>query len=242
MKELFDMTKNIKNLFVLCLMVIVLVSVTGCSTIVPSATPTSAPTEIPSTSTPLPSPTPIPPTATPEPTSTVAPTATQSVPLAVAPDGINPWCLTKKYFSAPVDGPNGPASMPEKAVAGTLNKKTNVISFSIPAISCTLVLAFNQPVPRGMKLEFWDARPQEPFITYDMTVNPNNPNEAYAVFSHSYLVDPPKWWMDYTIVVVTADGNEVFRSPIHVQKPLPPKCWDGSYPNPITEFCPIQDS
>ncbi len=93
-----------------------------------------------------------------------------------------------------------------------------------------------------MKLQIWDARPQEPFLTYDMKPNPINPKEAYAVLTHTYLVNPPKWWMTYTVVLVTADNTEVVRYPIRVLKPLPEKCWDDSYPDPITLFCPIQDS
>jgi hypothetical protein len=207
--------------------------------------PTATPSEIPPTETPLPSATPtVPPTETPLPTNTatLAPTATSVPALAVAPDGIDPFCLTKKYFIAAEEGPNGPASKPEKATDGNIDKKTGLITFPISAINCTLVLKFNQPAPTGMKLQVWDARPQEPFITYDMTVNPANPNEVYVVMDHSMIVDPPKWWMDYTIVVVTSDGKEVFRNAIRVQKPLPPKCWDGSLPNPVSMFCPIQDS
>jgi hypothetical protein len=54
------------------------------------------------------------------------------------------------------------------------------------------------------------------------------------------VINPPKWWMDYILTVVTADGKELLKSPLHVQKPLPKKCWDGSYPNPVTLFCPIR--
>lgn len=233
------------KLFVFSIMVMsVVTGLTGCSTIpflsLPTETPTITP--IPPTDTPQPTPTPVTPTATPAPTETATPTVTPLPPLAVVPDGINPFCLTKKYFISHIDGPAGPASMPEFAQAGAVDKKTGTINFPISAIDCTLVLTFNQPVPSGMKLQVWDARPQEPFIVYDMPANPSNPKEAYAVMTHSYIVDPPKWWMDYTIVVITADGNEVFRAPIHVQKPLPEKCWDDSYPDPITLFCPIMDS
>jgi hypothetical protein len=236
--------RTIKILVYSLLLGTMILSSAGCSVIEQINPPTATPTEVPPTETPLPSPTPIPPTETPLPTSTFtpAPTATPIPALAVAPDGINPFCLTKKFFFAPEEGPNGPASKPEKASDATIDKKTGTISFPIPAISCTLVLKFNQPAPAGMKLQVWDARPQEPFITYEMTVNPANPNEVYALMDHTMIVDPPKWWMDYTIVVLTSDGKEVFRNAIRVQKRLPAKCWDGSYPNPITLFCPIQDS
>jgi len=223
-------------------MLVVVVSAAGCST-VPLLNPAKVtPPAIPATSTPLPVPTTVPPTATPVPTKTSAPSATSLPALSVIPDGINPWCLSIKNFSAHVEGPNGPASMPEGARAGTIDKVTGRIDFHIPAITCTLVLAFNQPIPDGMKLQVWDASPQEPFIIYDMKANPNNPKEAYAVLTHSYIINPPKWWMDYTFVVVTIDGKEVLRSPVRVFKSLPDKCWDGSLPNPITLFCPIQDS
>jgi hypothetical protein len=162
-------------------------------------------------------------------------------PLAVAPDGINPWCLPLTFGSFD-EGPNGPASMPEGARPGTVDKTTGRINFHIPAIACTLVMAFNQPIPTGMTLQVWDARPQEPFVTYEMKVNPINSREGYAMMTHAYIVNPPKWWMDYTFVIVTSDGKEVFRGPVRVFKSLPEKCWDDSLPDPITLFCPIQDS
>lgn len=240
------MWKNswIKNLIVSILLVIFLLNISGCSVLSQINPPTATPTEMPPTNTPLPSATAtaVPSTDTPEPTSTTAPSVTPLPPLAVVPDGVNPWCLKTKYFGSHVDGPYGPASKPDGATDGSINKETGVITFPIPAVSCTLVLAFNQPVPGGMKLEVWDARPQEPFATYDMQPNPSNPREAYGVMTHTYIVNPPKWWMDYTLVVVTSDGQEVFRSPIRVLKWLPEKCWDGSYPDPVTMFCPIQDS
>ena len=132
--------------------------------------------------------------------------------------------------------------MPKGADAGAIDKKTGRINFHIPAVTCTMVLTFNQPVPSGLKLQVWDARPQEPFITYDMTASPINSRDAYVVMTHSYIIDPPKWWMDYTFVVVTADGKEVLRAPVRVAKSLPELCWDKSLPDPITLFCPIMDS
>jgi hypothetical protein len=228
-------------IFALCMLSVV-ISATGCSTI-PALAPTAVvPTAIPATNTPIPSPTSIPPTATPAPTNTAVPTATTVQALAIIPDGITPWCLPTKSFLKAVDGPDGPASMPKGAEAGTIDKKTGKISFHIPAVTCTLVLTFNQPVPSGMKFQVWDARPQEPFLIYDMTTSPSNPRAAYVVMTHSYLINPPKWWMDYTIVVVTSDGKEVFRAPIRVAKSLPEPCWDKSLPDPITLFCPIMDS
>jgi hypothetical protein len=228
-------------IFIISIFAIVF-SMTGCSTIPMLNRATETPTAIPFTNTPLPSPTSVPPTATPAPTKTSAPSATALPPLAIVPDGINPWCLSIKNFFAYAEGPNGPASMPEGGQAGTVDKVTGRINFHIPAVSCTLVLAFNQPIPDGMKLQVWDARPQEPFIIYDMKANPSNPKEGYAILNHTYLIDPPAWWMDYTFVAVTADGREVLRSPVRVFKSLPEKCWDGSLPNPISLFCPIQDS
>ena len=236
--------RKIKPLVFSLLILSILILMPVCSVVSAINPPTATPTLEPPTETPTPSPSPTlpPPTDTPEPTATSAPTQEPLPPLAVVPDGVNPWCLTTRYFITHEDGPYGPASMPEKARAGTVNKQTSVISFPIPAVSCTLVLAFNQNAPAGMKLEVWDARPQEPFITYDMQINPNNPKEAYAVMTHTYIINPPKWWMDYTLVVVTKDGQEVFRNPIRVQKALPEKCWDGSLPDPVTLVCPIQDT
>jgi hypothetical protein len=230
-------TLNILALFIFAFTVIS----TGCNAVPLLNAATETPTEIPATSTPLPSPTQVPPTETPEPTNTAVPTATAIPPLAIMPDGINPWCLPIT-FSTHVDGPNGPASMPEGGRPGTVDKNSGRIDFHIPAVSCTLVLAFNQPITDGMKLQVWDASPQEPFVTYEMKSNPINPREAYAIMNHSYIINPPKWWMDYTLVVVAADGREVFRNPARVFKSLPEKCWDGSLPNPVTLFCPIQDS
>jgi hypothetical protein len=234
--------KFMKTIFFPLCILAVGISAAGCSAVSFLSPATATPTAVPATNTPLPSPTAVPPTATPAPTNTAVPTATPLPALAIAPDGINPWCLPTKFFSKYLEGPNGPASMPEGAQAGAIDKVTGRINLHIPAVSCTIVLAFNQPIPDGMKLQVWDARPQEPFITYDLKANPGNPKEGYAVLTHTYIINPPKWWMDYTFVVVTADGREVLRSPAHVFKSLPEKCWDNSLPDPITLFCPIQDS
>ncbi|MEI8132078.1 MAG: hypothetical protein WCG34_06565 [Leptolinea sp.] len=240
LKETANMLLN-KTRFFFIFIIAIAISAAGCSA-VPILNPaTATPTEVPATSTALPSPTVIPPTAKPLPTKTATPTTAPLPALAVVPDGINPWCLPITFIKH-VDGPNGPASMPEGGRPGAVDKTTSRINFHIPAVSCTLILAFNQPIPNGMILQVWDARPQEPWITYEMNANLNNPKEGYVIFTHSYIINPPKWWMDYTIVVKTAEGKEIFRNPVRFFKSLPEKCWDDSLPNPITLFCPIEDS
>jgi hypothetical protein len=200
------------------------------------------------TSTPLPpTPSPIPPTATavpptdtPAPTSTSTPTITPVPALALIPEGMDPWCLPIE-FGMHADGPNGPDSMPKGARPGAFDKETGIFNLHIPAITCTVVYNFNQPMPAGTMLNIYDYN-KAPFLEMPLTAASSNPNRGYITLNHPYIINPPFWWLDFTFVVNGPDGKEIHRMPVHVFKSLPEKCWDGSWPNPITEFCPIEDS
>lgn len=207
------------------------------------ASPSSGPAETPTPPQPTPVPptaTFIPPTATPEPSPTVTPTNTPIPALAVIPEGLDSWCLPIT-FGVHADGPNGPDSAPPGARPGAIDKGTGVLNLHIPAITCTVVYVFNQPMPPGTMLSIYDFN-KTPFLEIPLNTAASNPIRGYATLSHPYIINPPFWWQDYTFVVSAPDGKEAHRFPVHVFKSLPDPCWDGSLPNPITLFCPIEDS
>lgn len=205
--------------------------------------PFAAPTETPLP--PLPSPNPptataVPPTATPEPTATSTPTITPIPALAVIPEGLDSWCLPIE-FGVHTDGPNGPDSQPKGARPGAIDKKTGLLRMHIPAITCTFVYVFNQPMPLGTMLSVYDLD-RTPFLETPLTPAADNPNRGYVTLSHPFIINPPYWWQDFTFVVTSPDGKEILRTQVEVFKTLPDKCWDGSLPNPVTLFCPIEDT
>ncbi len=211
--------------------------VSACASLPAGATETPIPpppTSIPATATI------VPPTDTPEPTPTATPTITPIPSLAVAPEGMDSWCLPI-IFGMHADGPNGPDSAPQGARPGVFDKGTGVLNLHIPAITCTVVYIFNQPMPPGTMLSIYDFN-KTPFMEVPLNTAASNPIRGYATLSHPYIIDPPFWWQDFTFVVTAPDGKEMHRIPVHVFKSLPDPCWDGSLPNPVTLFCPIEDS
>lgn len=228
--------KSVRIQSILLILVITsLLSACGSLPIGAAATATSLPpTPVPPTATPVPN------TATPLPTQTSVPTATQIPALAVVPEGLDTWCLPIE-FGVHVDGPGGADTMPEGARPGAVDKTQGILNLHIPAITCTIVYTFNQPMPTGVMVNIYDLN-KAPFLEAPLTPSKTNPNKGYVTINHPYVINPPFWWLDYTFVVTNTDGNELHRIPVQVFKTLPDKCWDGSLPNPVTLFCPIEDS
>ncbi len=226
------------SLFLFLMLAIMATLLTACGSL-PFAAPTATP--LPPTSTPIPpTATAIPPTAPPQPTATSVPTATPIPALAVVPEGVDSWCLPID-FGAHVEGPNGPDSQPVGARPGIIEKDTGLLNLHIPAITCTVVYTFNQPMPAGIALSIYDYN-QGSFIQTPLLPSSTNPNKGYAVLNHPYIINPPFWWLNYIFILTNAEGAEVHRIEVQVFKSLPEKCWDGSLPDPVTLFCPIQDS
>lgn len=62
-----------------------------------------------------------------------------------------------------------------------------------------------------------------------------------APLTHSYLVNPPYWSLNYRLQLQNASGETVFSAPLHYERNwLAERCWNGNLPNPITLRCPLQ--
>jgi hypothetical protein len=199
--------------FLTCMLLIPAILLAGCGSFGAAATPTPlppTPSPIPPTSTA------VPPTDTPAPTATNTPTITPVPSLALVPEGMDPWCLPLE-FGVHSDGPNGPDSMPKGARPGAFDKETGIFYLHIPAITCTVVYVFNQPMPAGTMLSIYDYN-KAPFLEMPLTAASSNPIRGYVTLNHPYIINPPFWWLDYTFVVNGPDGKEIHRMPVQVFK------------------------
>lgn len=232
--------RNISSL-VLLLLAVLLVILPGCT---PAATPqpteppaqaqpaTAEPTALPptatSTATQPPAPTEVPPTATPlPPTATATPAAPQ----------ITTWCIPKDqalYIKLPDD----PGTMPEGAKAGEL--VNGAIDLITPAQSCSFVFDLGRPYQDGTVVELLDGAGAV-WLKSTLKPLPSAANGGYAVFTHSYVVEPPFWSIVYGVVLRGADGAELWKGQVNMRRGwLPAKCWDGTLPNINTLACKKQ--
>lgn len=199
----------------------------------PAATATQAPTATQVIATPTQAP-----TATEAPaataTATQPPTATAVPPLALAQDGFKAWCAPEAYAGTLPTGPD--------AVSGArlLTVKDNQMQVQIPAAYCTVIFQFNQAVPAGTQVIFYDSK--NPFLKLPLNTVSGQPNEGWAVVNHAYVINPPLWWVTYNIAVANADGQELWNQPVKFAKALPPTCiYTNQLPDPVTNWCPVTD-
>ncbi len=180
-------------------------------------------------------------TFTVEPTATETPAPTNTVvpPLAVVPEQSAFWCLPLDY-AFPASQPVVTNAAPAGARAGTMQDGT--LNIQIPAISCTLVFAFNQPVPAGVRLDLaYELQPESPWLSSELTPAAENANLAYITLDHEYVVTPPYWEITFPATVRGPDGSALWSAPIRFFKALPNPCWDGSLPDPVTLYCKSYD-
>lgn len=206
----------------------------------PTSTRTTAPTNTPTPAAtftlPPPTATSIPATPTPEPTFTS--TITPTLAVVAGSDGFNAWCLPQTALTANMDTTK-PWLMPSSAKPVEVIKDLPQLVY--PAASCTFVFNFNQPVPKGAKLEFYYAKYAEPspWLTEELTPVEGTPNQAYVTITHTYVVNPPLWKVTYRLIVRTADGVEQWSNQVRfVRSWQMARCWNGTLPNPITLECP----
>ncbi|MBE0696153.1 MAG: hypothetical protein IH586_04455 [Anaerolineaceae bacterium] len=230
----FFKLSGLSKLFLL--VVIGLVSCSPAAAQAPTLAPTAAPTstDLPTaTQMPTASPT-LAPTATLEPTATpVPPTATPMPPLAVLDDGFNVWGAPLDYAGTKAQGPDEPA------YARKMVKTADLLQASIPATYCVVVYHFNQPVPAGLTLAFIDGK--SIFLKQPLVAAEGQPDVAWTSVSHSYVINPPLWWVDYTLTVLDPAGKEIWTNPVQFAKPLPEPCIYGGLPDPVTMWCTITD-
>ncbi len=171
------------------------------------------------------------PTATPGATATPAPGATPA-PATVDVNGMTAWCWPKGSVvtKAQLDTDVAPANAKllrlenEKPTLWTVND------------ACTFVYTASAAIPEGTQLQVADNSGAV-WLKTDMKPG-TNPNSAYAALMHGYIVDPPFWSVTYTMKVVTRDGKELWSSPFVFRRGYEPgKCYDGSWPDPVTWYC-----
>ncbi len=204
----------------------------------PPVTPTAVPTLPP---TPEPSPT-LPPTPEPFPTlpPTPEPVAVAAEPTAAAPAEASAdfaaWCMpAKKGIKNPGSQPE---TMPQGAWVGTVVNK--VMRVQVPATFCTFVYTFDQPLPAGASVQFFNNKQQKPWLTAALIPSSTNPNVGYYVITNPGFVVPPVWEITYRLAVT--DGTSELRSnTVTLFKSLPAPCWDGALPDPVTMECKCID-
>ncbi len=228
------------------MVLVILLGLAGCSPAaasIPTSTlePAAVPTD---TSVVLPSPTltaTSEPTATAAPSATTAPTATATLPpaatlvpdLAVLPDGFTAWCAPQEYQGVSLTNPDAPA------YANVLADKAGDLRVKIPAAFCVMAYTFNQPVPEGTNLVFYNAN--SPFLNLPLTPVEGRPEQAWAVLGHDYVINPPFWEITYRAAVTNPDGDEIWSQPVTFAKPLPAPCPFGGLPDPVTLYCRQSD-
>lgn len=175
-----------------------------------------------------------PPTATLEPTVTTTPTATPIPPLGLVEGGDTIWCLPATSFSAL---PTSEVILPDGMAAVV---EDGLLTAVIPDKACVFVYQFNQPIPAGIKLQVFDNR-EAAWLEEVLSTSSSDPATGYAILDHAYVVNPPFWFYDYTIKLVSVEGVELYNRVIHFRRPyMPEPCWNGTLPNPFTLQCPLK--
>ncbi len=221
----------------------------GCSQAAaqPPAQPTQAPAKAQaaatveptqaSTATALPSPTAtMLPTATLQPTATATPlppTATPVPSLALTSDGFSVWCAPESYAGVLPKSPDAPKD------ANLLAENNKQLEVKIPAAYCVVTVKFNQAAPQGAKLFFDDAG--NAFLKLPLAAVDGKADTTWATVTHTYVVNPPLWWVTYRLAVVNADGKELWTNSVKFAKPLPKTCIYGGLPDPVTLWCTKTD-
>jgi len=217
-------------------MVILVVSIMVLSAC--NGAPFAQPTETPSptlapTDTPVPSETPVPTeTATPQPTATA--TLTPIPPLGLLPAGVKVYCVPQGYSLAGLNEVAPAYALPVSYASGNP-------SSLIPAQGCIFSFYFNQPVPDGLTLKFFEENGATAWTETPLTASVSDPSIAFGVSNHTYIANPPYWQINYRMDVVDTSGAVIASSPVNFYRQYPGLCWDGSTPVPITNFCPITD-
>lgn len=171
------------------------------------------------------------PTAAPSATGTATP-APGATPAPVDVNGMTAFCwpkgsiVTKTQF----DSDTPPAN------AKLLRLENDQPTLWTVNDACTFVYTASAAIPEGTQLQVADGS-NAVWLKTDMKAG-TKANSAYAALQHGYIVDPPFWSITYTIKVVTKDGKELWSSPFVFRRGYEPgKCYDGSWPDPVTWYC-----
>ncbi len=194
------------------------------ATAVPS-TATLPPTAVPPTETA------VAPTATPTtapPTATTAPTALPT--LALAQDGVSAWCLRPDTQAEQIRTAfNDPLNPPANALVGQAVDGAFEVR-NLPASGCMFDFTFNQPAPEGLKLQVFDQSNSGPWLTRDLQPVTGQPETVTVALTHSMIVAPPWWDVNYRFSIVDSEGNELWKDTIGMHRWNIDYCWNGRKP------------
>jgi hypothetical protein len=234
--------KNFNVILMHAFLILIVVILAGCSTSTPAPTETAVPTEtLAPSDTPAPTLTSTPvPTETFVPTDTPTPTETAIPTLAVIESGFHVLCLPHTYYN-----PDMTTVLPDLLAEGRPEEVNasdpSLMDVMAPATYCGFFVTFNQILPAGAKVEFLQGTDPNPWLTLELTPMADDPNTGYAITNHTMVINPPAWELMISAEVVSADGYVQMQIPIHIYKRLPPLCWNGTLPNPVTLECPSID-
>jgi hypothetical protein len=156
--------------------------------------------------------------------------------LAGLPTGISGWCLPAEVL---VSAASDPLKPPERAEIGKIENGALEIR-NMPFSVCVFMYAFEQPAPEGLMLEIYDLNQKTPWWKVDLKPVEGKPNIVYTRLLHSYIIDPPLWNVGYEFAVRDASGAEIQRDVVNLHRWQTGLCWQGTYPDPITLYCPLQ--
>jgi len=168
-------------------------------------------------------------------TPTAAPAAATPTPAAselVDANGMKAWCLPKGSVITRTQ---------LETDAPPANAKPMRLEKDVPTLitvndACTFLYTSSKAIPEGTQLQIADGT-NAPWLKVDLTPG-TQANSGYAAVQHGYIVDPPFWSVTYTVKVVTTDGAELWSSPMVFRRGYEPgKCYDGSWPDPVTWYC-----
>jgi hypothetical protein len=174
------------------------------------------------------------PTAEPQPT--LAPTVeTSPTPLPeLKVEGFNAWCIPARYGIMPEVSSS---VMPEYGRAAVA--KGDVLTVLYPDSICAFIFTFNQPAPQGLSLNWlYTTGAETPWLEVPLRADPQNGAIAFGTATHSYVVSPPLWGIDYRLQLKAGDGTSLWENTIHMERDWQPElCWNGVLPNPVTLLC-----
>lgn len=171
------------------------------------------------------------PTPSPSPAPTTAPAAT-STPASTDPV-MDAWCLPKGTVTTRAELEN--SVKPASARLMKLAADGTPIVITVDD-ACFFSFTFSKAAPDDLTLEVYDALNYR-WLTAALKPAAK-PETVFTALTHGYIVDPPYWAVDYTLRVADSSGAEKWSSKVSFQRGYEPgKCYDGSWPDPVTWYC-----
>ena len=173
------------------------------------------------------------PTPTPSMTPIVTTPGVTATPSPTSDPVMDAWCLPKGTVISRADLEN--AAKPAGARLMKLAPDGTPIVITVDD-ACFFSFTFTKAAPSDLTLEVYDA------LNYRWLTSPlkpaDQPETVFTALTHGYIVDPPFWLVDYTLKVVDPSGAEKWSSKVSFRRGYEPgKCYDGSWPDPVTWYC-----